>query len=384
MGTIAILAIIVLMLAGAGCYISFRLCRGLEVFFSGIKFTAVLLITELLILMMVLGVVQLFADFPPSVRHILVVFSSGFMGIFVYLLLYTAAADILLAVPKLLNLPFTGHHLFRGVVTATVLILTVITCTYGFVNARQIDTAEYNIDLPGKKDISDMNVVLLSDVHLGALGSESRLDDIVETINAQDPDLVLIAGDFFDTNFTSIQDPEAALKALNDLRSTFGIYACPGNHDAGGTVPQMEDFMKKAGINLLKDSSVVIDDRMVIVGRMDPSPIGGYGDESRKPLSDFFTREDPTLPVIVLDHNPKSVEEYGSEADLVLCGHTHRGQIFPGRLITDLIYTVDYGYYRKNPQSPHVIVTSGVGYWGPPMKVASDSEIVSISFSSGN
>ena len=144
----------------------------------------------------------------------------------------------------------------------------------------------------------------------------------------------------------------------------------------------MIDFLKKANINLLSEEYTVIDERLIIVGRLDASPIGGYGNQKRKNLSEFFVRKDKTMPVIVLDHNPINIEEYSNEADVVLCGHTHKGQIFPANIITDLIYIVDYGYYRKDEQSPHVIVTSGVGYWGMPIRVGSDSEIVSLSFSS--
>jgi hypoxanthine phosphoribosyltransferase len=75
-------------------------------------------------------------------------------------------------------------------------------------------------------------------------------------------------------------------------------------------------------------------------------------------------------------HNPASVDTYGAEADLVLSGHTHKGQLFPGSLITDAMYTVDHGYYRRDGESPHVIVSSGFGTWGPPIRVGTESEIV--------
>ena len=92
----------------------------------------------------------------------------------------------------------------------------------------------------------------------------------------------------------------------------------------------------------------------------------------------FFTRPDNNLPVVVMDHNPANVDAYSDEVDLILSGHTHKGQIFPGSLITNQMFSVDYGYYRKDAQSPHVVVTSGVGYWGMPLRVGTDCEIVSI------
>jgi methionine-S-sulfoxide reductase len=83
------------------------------------------------------------------------------------------------------------------------------------------------------------------------------------------------------------------------------------------------------------------------------------------------------LPVIVLDHNPAAVNEY-DRGDLILCGHTHKGQIFPGSLFTRRLFPVDYGYYRRDDSAPHVIVSSGAGTWGMPMRVGTDCEIVLI------
>lgn len=114
-------------------------------------------------------------------------------------------------VPRLLKLPFTAHHLFKVLVTLGVLLLTLITCVCGFINARQINHVSYEIQLRDKKDISDLKVVMISDLHLGAIGSEGRLEEIVAEINAQKPDVVCIAGDFFDTDFASIQDPQATI-----------------------------------------------------------------------------------------------------------------------------------------------------------------------------
>lgn len=79
-----------------------------------------------------------------------------------------------------------------------------------------------------------------------------------------------------------------------------------------------------------------------------------------------------------MDHNPSNINQYGNEIDLILCGHTHHGQILPGNLITDAIFDVAYGHYQKENNSPHVIVTSGVGIWGMPMRIGGNCEIVSV------
>jgi predicted MPP superfamily phosphohydrolase len=175
-----------------------------------------------------------------------------------------------------------------------------------------------------------------------------------------------------------------------------------GNHDAGKSVEEMVEFLARSNVRLLNDGFDFVNGQFAVIGRLDPRPIGGFGKMRRAPLSELIaraddgtsviltdTREAPeparrrtvdgSVPVIVIDHNPKSIHEYGGEADLVLSGHTHRGQLFPANLITRAIYTADYGHYRKGTEAPDLIVTSGAGIWGPPIRVGTHCEIVCVS-----
>ena len=377
-GFIFAVLVILSVFVGTSYYISNRVYHGIASFFPNVRFWPILTVFLILAVIMALGFGRSMMPLPEWLKQILGLVSACYMGIFVYLLLFTVAADLVMIVPRIMKLSFTNYQYFKGFVSAGVLVFTCVTCVYGFVNARQIDHVSYEIQLQDKVDVSDLNIVMISDLHLGAVGSEGRLQEIVDEINAQKPDLVCIAGDFFDTDYESIQNPNAAIETLKGIRSTFGTYACFGNHDAGETVSQMETFLEKAGIRLLKDEFVIIDERLVLVGRLDGSPIGSYGTQKRKELSEFLKNDNEKLPVVVLDHNPGKIHTYTNEADLILCGHTHKGQLFPASFVTNAMYTVDYGYYQKDSQSPHVIVTSGIGYWGMPMRVGTNSEIVSI------
>ena len=380
--TFALIIILMLgALGGASYYISHRFYGGLVSFFPSVKFWPVLVAFCTITLFVILGFARSMLPLPKDFKHILGIVGNYCMGIVLYLLLFTLLADLIIIIPKLLKFSFTTHHFFKGFVAIGVMAATCVTCIYGFVNARQIDHVSYDIKLQGKKDVSDLNIVMISDLHLGAIGSEDRLQNIVNEINSTNPDIVCIAGDFFDTDFEAIKDPDTALKTLQKLDSTYGVYAALGNHDAGKSHTQMKNFLQQAHIKLLSEEYVIIDERLVLIGRLDSSPIGRYGDVSRKKLSDFFSEHNPDLPVVVIDHNPANIDEYGSETDLILCGHTHQGQLFPVNLITNMIYTVDYGHYQKDANSPHVIVSSGIGYWGMPMRVGTDSEIVNIKIS---
>ncbi len=381
MAFVLVIVVMLTLLAGATVYLSHRFYSGAVTFFPAAKFWPVLLIFCALTLFIILGFAHSRLPLPKEVNHIIGIIGNYCMGIVLYLLVFTLLADLVLIIPKLLKLAFTTHHLFKGFVTISVVLATCVTSIYGFVNARQIDHVSYKINLQGKKDISDLNIVMISDLHLGAVGSESKLENIVSEINSLKPDIICIAGDFFDTDFEAIKDPDAALKTLLKLDSTYGVYAALGNHDAGETSAQMNNFLSKANIKLLSEEYVIIDERLVLIGRLDSAPIGKYDDVARKEVSDFFTVTDPSIPVIVIDHNPANIDEYNSDIDLILSGHTHKGQIFPANLVTKMIYTVDYGHYQKDANSPHVIVSSGVGYWGMPMRVGTDCEIVSVKVS---
>ena len=377
-----IVAILILLLVftATSWYLSVRLYQGLYAFFKKLRFWHILTAVAAITVIFLLTFFRSSLPFSADVKYILGWVGSFCMAVLLYLLLFTILADLIFIIPKILKLQFTKHRFFKGFVTVSVLLVTVITALYGYINTRQIDVTDYSIKIEGKKDISDLNVVMISDLHLGAVGSESMLSEIVDGINVLNPDVVCVAGDFFDTDYSAIRDPEKALQTLKKIKATYGAYACLGNHDGGKTYEKMAEFLEKANIRLLDDDYTVIDGRFVLAGRLDKSPIGGYGKQKRKAFSKIYNKEKTDLPVIVLDHNPKRIEEYGDEVDLILCGHTHKGQVFPGVLITNSIYEVDYGYYRKDSKSPQVVVSSGVGYWGMPIRVGSDCEIVNIRF----
>ena len=380
------IAIYLLMVAliGSSCYIAVRIRCGLVSFFPKLKLWPIMTVSVVLTLLAIIGFGGFGLPLPESVDYALSTFGSVYMAVFIYLVIFTIGADLLLLICRLFRASFASRRYFRGYVTVISLALCCVTCIYGFVNAQNADQIAYEITIEDKKDISDLNLVFISDLHLGSIASEGRLSSIVEEINALEPDILCIAGDFFDTDFDSIKDPEAAINTLKRINTTYGVYACLGNHDAGPDIDRMLSFLETSQIRVLKDEYVIIDNRLVLVGRLDGSPIGGFSEMQRKPLSEFFSSEDSALPVVVLDHNPANIHEYGDEVDLILCGHTHKGHSFPVNIFTKFMYTVDHGYYRQDNDSPHVVVTSGIGYWGMPIRVGTDSEIVTIKFVSGN
>ena len=366
--------VLIAVLGGVNYYLAHRVWSWVHCLVP--KFSVVIPLV-LFVVMTVLMVLSFLKPFEGMMQWYISVVGTAWMGMLVYFLLFFLLSDLVVLIAWLFHiLPASAMAKLRlaAGICATALALSV--SAYGVYNAQRIHTVEYDIQL-SDSPVSELTVALISDVHLGAVGSESRLEKIVAEVNALEPDLVCIAGDLFDTNFGSIVDPEKAIKTLKQISATYGVYACLGNHDAGETFASMEDFLMRAGIHLLKDEYVIIDDRLILVGRLDPSPIGGVGNLQRGELTDILKDADLNLPVVVMDHNPINVDTYRGKGNLILSGHTHKGQIFPGPLFTNAMYTVDYGYYRSE-NGTQAIVTSGAGTWGPPMRVGTNCEIVKI------
>lgn len=306
-------------------------------------------------------------------QRIIYAAGSVWMGILLYLLLFTAAADIVILV---FTLAGKASGTVKIAAEAAVLLLTAVAVAGGAVHASNIRTARYSVD--SGKNTHPMKIVLVSDIHIGALGIENRLQKMADAVSAENADLVCIAGDVFNNDFSAVNNPEAVADAFRSIRSKHGVYACPGNHDSGKDFDKMPELLREAGVRLLSEEYCVIPERCIIAGRADRAPIGSAGAIKRGSFSSIGIPEDGILPVIVLDHNPAHIDEYGSEVDLVLSGHTHKGQLFPGPLITGRMYAVDYGMYRVSDDGPTAVVTSGIGYWGPPIRIGTDSEIAVI------
>lgn len=313
-----------------------------------------------------------------SIVNFLGQFGDYWMGIYFYLLLLLILSDIILLVSKWVKItpsPTPARVIFHT--RSVVLVLVIGVVSYGIYNANQLKEVTYPIQIHKNTSLDHLNIVLISDLHLGYINDVKFIEDVVDRINGLQPDIVLMTGDIFNGNYYALSNPSKGMELLSTIQSTYGVYACLGNHDAGRSYDEIVNFIDKSNIKLLNDEHVVIDNQFVVVGRRDSSPIGHQGNP-RAITSEVMSKIDTNMPVIVMDHQPSNMIEYGDDVDLIISGHTHQGQVFPGNLITNAMFTVDYGHYQKNLNSPHVIVTSGAGTWGPPLRIGTNSEIALI------
>ena len=362
-------------MGGVNFYVARQLFQWLNLLLPQLNAKVYIGIYIFLAIAMILGLLPL----PAAIKNTLGWIGAHFYGFFIYLLIFTFAADMIMLLCNITQIiPSPIPHIILFYKGLIVVLLTVGVVSYGLYNANQVKLVSYEIQLKDAT-LDDMKIVMISDSHMGTVNSfERNLERIVQEINDLNPDIVCIAGDIFNDDFNSIRNPERAASLFRNINPKYGVFACFGNHDGGRTLDQMKQFLEDSKIKLLNDEYLIIDDRFALFGRLDSSPIGGFGEMERRDISEMIISVGANMPVIVIDHNPSHINEYGGEVDLILAGHSHRGQVFPGSLITRAIFDVDYGHYQKDKNSPHAIVSSGVSTWGPPMRVGTNNEIVSI------
>jgi len=372
---IAAITIIISVYGSANLYVLRRLYQWLCLLFPGINAKIYIVICIIAASSIILG----FAPLPITIKFIASRVGAYWMGTLMYMLIFVFLADIAVffgSLAKMIPAPVPHNvQFFKGLIT---MLLTVGVLCYGIYNANQIKIVSYDVSL-GKNTLSDeLKVVLIADLHFGTVNSKRNLAKIVDGINSLEPDIVCIAGDIFNDDYKAIRDPDRVVSLLKSIETTYGVFACLGNHDGGPTLPQMISLLEDSNIRLLCDEYVVIGGQVALFGRLDPSPIGGFGSLHRQDISGLISSVREDFPVIVMEHTPSRISEYGAEVDLILAGHTHSGQVFPGGLITKAIFAVDYGHYISDEDSPDVLVTSGINTWGPPIRVGTNNEIVSI------
>lgn len=333
---------------------------------------------------------------PASLHRILKVTSNYFLGIFMYILMIVLSADIIRLILKYVFHASWIHSRVAFAIAGAICIFSVLLISIrGIYHAKHINVTPYEVTVDKSAgELDSLKIVLIADTHFGYNAGTIHAKEIVKKINKQNPDLVCIAGDIFDNEYDAIRSPERLAKILRSIKSTYGVYACWGNHDlneailAGFTFhhkgddisnvkdPRMDEFLRKSNIKLLEDESVLINNKFYIVGRKDASLIEKIH-ETRKAPDQLTKLLDRDKPILVIDHQPKELQELADAgADLDLCGHTHNGQTFPGNLTIKPMWENPCGISQKDAMT--CIVTSGAGVWGPAMRLGTDSEICSI------
>lgn len=327
-------------------------------------------------------------------------------GMCLYAWMTLTVADLVrlgvIVVEKLRQKP-TGLRTRRAHVIVGALCIAIIAAVTigGTINARIIRVKTFDLAIAKAAGaLQELNIVLCADLHMGYNIGLSQIRQMVDKINAQHPDVVVFAGDIFDNNYDRLAEPEALLAEFQRIESKYGLYACYGNHDVDEVVvggfeasfkgqtktsdPRMDEFLERAGVRLLRDEAVLVDNSFYLYGRPD-FRYPGRGITQRKTPQQITADLDKTRPIIVLDHEPYQLGELAAAGvDLDLSGHTHDGQLFPLTIAVNWMWENDCGYLNKDGM--HSVVTAGVGLYGPNMRMGTEPDIsvIHVTFSDPN
>ncbi|MGI6262415.1 MAG: metallophosphoesterase [Succiniclasticum sp.] len=212
-------------------------------------------------------------------------------------------------------------------------------------------------------------VVFVTDMHLGSLFGRSYAEELTTTINAQQPDVVLVGGDLVDNRLLWVRR-ERSYEPLKDIHSVYGVYAVRGNHDhLDGRIGEEEMLFRSIGFRFLVNEAVDLPDGLHLVGLED------YRSQPVNPYLASLAGTNPQQVQILVEHQPRRfLEARDAGYDLYLAGHTHAGQQAPLNLITRRMYLLDNGSRYFGPMLG--VVSSGYGLWGSPVRIGNRPEIV--------
>jgi len=260
-------------------------------------------------------------------------------------------------------------------ITATSVILAT--------NLKAIDNAKNTelelVQVKIKNLKKPYTIVQISDLHIGGLITKEFMRKLVDKINLINADIVVITGDLVDTK---LEFATPALDELKNISSKYGTYFIIGNHEYFHGIKPIIDYVNSLGIKTLENENVYIGEEnegFYLAGVYDRFGLR-YGDfipDIKKALENC-----QNSPVVLLAHQPKYLKdlEDTKNIDLVLCGHTHGGQIFPFNFLVKLEQPYIKGLHQHN-EFTQVYVNKGTGFWGPPMRLGANSEITILKLS---
>lgn len=254
---------------------------------------------------------------------------------------------------------------------------------YGHEMAMEPSVVNYQVKIDKRTKVNKLRIVQLSDIHINDMTSSDRIQHMVDEVNQLDADFIVITGDTLDRRLQPFTE-KGFDKQFQQFKSKYGTYIIFGNHEylnikeENNHEQDIINAFKHANMKVLKDDVVHLDNvGITFIGRDDF--FSSRYDIKRASLPDLMMFSNTNKPIILLDHQPHNLDEPANlGVDLMISGHTHAGQVFPINLIEKLIYKNNYGIYKNTKQHFTSIVSSGFGFWGPPIRLMTRSEIVVI------
>ncbi len=290
--------------------------------------------------------------------------------VYIYFILFLLLGDFLTFLMKKIGKAKIDY----SIQILTSVLLTILYLGYGFYLAHHVVETKYVVETSKDIRVDSFRIVQISDSHIGATMDGNKFISYMEKVNEENPDIVVVMGDFVDDD-TTFEEMKKACTGLGKLKTKYGVYFVYGNHDKGYF--NTRDFndkdlrreLKENNVVILEDESVLVTDSIYLIGRQDRSVL------NRASIQDLTKDLDKNKYMIVLNHQPN---DYDNESevgvDLVLSGHTHGGQFFPLGPLGVLFGFNDAYYGSEEIENTTFIVNSGIGDWAIQFKTGTISE----------
>ena len=260
-------------------------------------------------------------------------------------------------------------------INISLLIVILLLAFYAFfIEPNALEINNYKIK---DKDLAGLKIVYASDFHIKP-HQNKQLKNIVEKINAQNPDLVLFGGDFVSGHIQGLSMPIDKIAAeLGKVKSKYGIFSCIGNHDLWFDLDVVTNALEKNNIEVLYNQNVKIktDKKEIFIAGLQFKPLNL--------TSMIEALRDTKSPTILLTHSPDEFVDVPQNVNLTLAGHTHGGQIrlpFFGAILTASEYGQKYALGLIEENDKKMIVSKGIGLSILPFRFMCKPEIVVVEF----
>jgi hypothetical protein len=289
-------------------------------------------------------------------------FAAISMGFLLYLSLSMLVVDVI-------SLFVTAQPLVWGGIA---ILLAVIVCLYGIINARTLRVSQVPIPIAGLTQ--PVKAAHLTDTHLGHFRGARNLQRIVTEINKQQVDVVFFTGDLLDSTIQLKAESMAPLKNLNAP-----VFFIEGNHDQYTGVEAIKNYLKSIGVNVLSNEITHWKELQIIgLNHMaaDSNTNDIHASSARATVQSVLSKLpiDANKPTVLLHHGPSGIK-YANQAgvNLYLAGHTHGGQMWPATFFAKLMFEYNRGLHDY--KGTKIYVCQGTGTFGPPMRVGTNSEL---------
>lgn len=310
----------------------------------------------------------------------LVWIGSFWLAFMLYFFLFIVFFDLIRLVNYFFNIYPTfikqNYETVKFIVGISVILISSIIIIWGHINFLNPRVHEIEIDVPRRNSkLEKLNIAVASDIHLGTLVRNSRVDELINIIGELQPDIILFPGDIIDEDLQPVIRLNLGEK-LKMLKAKYGVYGISGNHEYIGGIEEAIKYLTAHNIQMLQDSVILIDESFYLIGRKDRA-ISDFTSNKRKELTEVVANISNDYPKILMDHQPFNLHlAQENNIDLQLSGHTHHGQLWPLNFITKMVYELSWGYKQKG--NTHYYVSSGFAGWGPPVRTGSRTEVVNI------